>query len=484
MNASPVPNRIAPIYWWFAVGVMVFTVYGSLVPFAYHNLPLSDATAKFQSILGARLGIDSRSDFLANGLLGLPLGFFLLAALRADRRPNPGETAWTGIAVWPLCVFFAASVEFSQLWFPGRTCSLSDIVAQSIGSAIGMFLWTMIGSTLTETLRGGRHGATWQSTAGRLTMTYLGVLVIAQLMPFDISVSGSDLARNVRNATVIPFDELNRADVVEPWSKVQSWLEVAGLYFIGGVLLGSIPRTNAKRRIPLGVIVLLCGLILGVLIETAQLTIQTRSPSVTDALIGGCSLWFGWALVQLTIQQAQGNGIELEAALIYGQAWGLLLILIHWNPFQFDMAIALARWQIIEWIPFANASERNYLFSLEQAIVKTILFAIFGVLVVAVGPLSDATKRLRLFAGAIITGLIACMLEFGQLLLPTRFVEPTDILLALFGGWVGGYAAWNIRRDARMESSSHRTLLPTTGLPRFIHDDPIRVRIEGGRGAH
>ena len=245
------------------------------------------------------------------------------------------------------------------------------------------------------------------------------------------------------------------------------------------------PRVKAILYFfPLGVIVLSCGLILGVLIESAQLTIQTRSPSVTDALIGGCSLWLGWALVQLTIQQAQGNGIELEAALIYGQAWGLLLILIHWNPFQFDMAIVQARWQIIEWIPFANASERNYLFSLEQAIVKTLLFAIFGVLVVAIGPLSDATKRMRLFAGAIITGLIACMLEFGQLLLPTRFVEPSDILFALCGGWFGGYATWIIRHDSRMDAAGKPTVLPTAGLPRLIRDDPILVRIDGGRGAH
>ncbi len=484
MIAPPVLSRIAPVYWWFAVGVMAFTVYGSLVPFEYRTLSFSDATAKFQKILSARLGIDSRSDFLANGLLGVPLGFFLLAALRADRRPNPGATAWTGIAIWPLCVFFAASVEFSQLWFPGRTCSLSDIVAQAIGSAIGMFLWTMAGSTLTDTLKGSRHGATWQSTAGRLTIAYLGVLVVAQLMPFDISVSGSDLARNVRNATIIPFGELTRADVVEPWSKVQSWLEVAGLYFIAGVLLGSIPRTKAKRRIPLGALVLMCGFILGVVIETAQLTIKTRSPSVTDALIGGGSLWFGWALVQLTIQQAQGDGIELEAALIYGQAWGLLLILINWNPFQFDMAIVPGRWQAINWMPFANASERNYLFSLEQAIVKTLLFAIFGVLVIAIGPLSDASKRMRLFAGAIITGLIACVLEFGQLLLPTRFVEPSDVLFALLGGWFGGYATWKIRRDAGEHSANKPMLLPATGLPRLLHDDPILVRIEGGRGAH
>lgn len=484
MNASPVPNRIAPIYWWIAVGVMAFTVYGSLVPFEYRDLRLSDATAKFQKILGARLGIDSRSDFLANGLLGIPLGFFLLAALRTDRRPNPGTTAWTGIAIWPLCVFFAASVEFSQLWFPGRTCSLSDIVAQAIGSAIGMFLWTMVGSTLTDTLKGSRHGATWQSTVGRLAIAYLGVLVVAQLMPFDISVNGSDLARNVRNATIIPFGELNRVDVVEPWSKVQSWLELAGLYFIGGVLLGSIPRAKAKRRIPLGALVLLSGLILGVLIETAQITIKTRSPSVTDALIGGSSLWFGWALVQLTIQQAQGDGIELEAALIYGQAWGLLLILINWNPFQFDMAIVSARWLTINWIPFANASERNYLYSLEQAIVKTLLFAIFGVLVVANGPLSDDTKRIRLFAGAIITGLIACVLEFGQLSLPMRFVEPSDVLFALLGGWFGGYACWKIRRDSDDHSASKPMLLPTTGLPRLIRDDTIQVCIDGSLRAH
>ena len=38
----------------------------------------------------------------------------------------------------PLCSAFAAAVEFSQLWFPKRTCAGSDVIAQTLGSATGM----------------------------------------------------------------------------------------------------------------------------------------------------------------------------------------------------------------------------------------------------------------------------------------------------------------------------------------------------------
>ena len=56
------------------LGWLVFVVYGSLVPLDYVALPLDHALAAFRNIPFLSLGLDSRADWVANGVLYAPLG--------------------------------------------------------------------------------------------------------------------------------------------------------------------------------------------------------------------------------------------------------------------------------------------------------------------------------------------------------------------------------------------------------------------------
>src|SRR5204863_2284408 len=130
---------------WAVLGVAGFTVYGSLVPFQFRALAFSDALDAFRAVLAAGVKIESRSDAAANLLLGVPLGFALLGLACADRGWSRGRVARAGLLLLPACALFAAAVEFSQLFTTGRTCSASDVLAQTLGAALGMTAWVLCG---------------------------------------------------------------------------------------------------------------------------------------------------------------------------------------------------------------------------------------------------------------------------------------------------------------------------------------------------
>ncbi len=128
------PRRLldSRTYALFTVGMVAFTLYGSYVPFHDQGRSWDDATGAFRWAMENRLAMESRSDWVANCMLGVPLGFCVLAALRVDRPSRPAALG-TGLVLLPFCFGFAAAVEFGQLYFPGRTCAGSDVWAQGLG---------------------------------------------------------------------------------------------------------------------------------------------------------------------------------------------------------------------------------------------------------------------------------------------------------------------------------------------------------------
>ena len=138
---------------------------------------------------------------VANILLFVPLGFLAMAALCADRRR--AADLWA-VPTAVLCVGFSALLEFLQLYFPPRTSSLNDIVAESIGAGLGIALWVATGRPLT---RGSR--AAWAGTAGggaatRLLIAYLVLLALVQVFPPNLTLSPVELYHKYKAGLVRP----------------------------------------------------------------------------------------------------------------------------------------------------------------------------------------------------------------------------------------------------------------------------------------
>ena len=437
MAARPVLDR----RWYaaLAAGWAAFTVYGSLVPFDYQPRP--DAFATFRDVLTEGPDIDSRSDWVANCLLGVPLGFFLLGALRADTSGR-GAAAATGVLVWPACVLVAVGVEFAQLYFPPRNSSASDILAQSLGSAVGIAAWLALGQRLTDAVRRAWADPRAGGAAGRVLLGYLVVSLLVQMLPLDIEVSPGKINRRLKTGyvTVVPFAELTRSDggtIPDPWRKVQSWVELAALFLPAGLLAARLPGWWWRGW--LGVpTVAVAGVAVAAVTEAAQLFVS-RHPSVTDALVGGAGALLGWTVARVMGRLAAGPGISLDAAVVLGQLWFWVLLGVSWQPFDFGPA----RPGAVVRVPFADLEVKDAFAALDATLERGVLFLPLGVLVAAVGAVPRGGWR-AVWAGVL--GLVlSLVLEAGQVFLPSRYPSATDVVTAAVGAWAGAAVCRHIR---------------------------------------
>lgn len=452
-------NRLptASTYAWLAAGAAVFIVYGSFVPFHYQFRPFDAALDKWRWVVENRAWPSSRSDWAANVLLGFPLAFCLSGARRCD-RPGVGGGLRAGLFVWPLCLALACSVEFGQLYFPGRTSSLSDVLAQGLGAGCGVFAWVLFGQRVTDYVRGAWDGPRVGGTAGRLLFLYLLALAFVQALPLDVTTSPGDWYRKWKDGGV----------VIEPFAdaapgKWVTWLELAGLYLPAGLLAaGRVGRSWSSF-----VNVVLLGLAVAVGIELLQWPVS-RTPSVSDALVGAAAVVLGWAVGRAV---HTGRGLDLEAGLILGQAWMLLLLAINWAPFDFHGGIGAARLHEVNWVPFALAEQQNPLLSLRLAAERVLLAAPLGGIVAAIGAVGG---RGRVWLGVFIAAGVAAVIELGQLFLPSKFCGPTDLVYAAFGAWLGGAAVTAVRTAA--------AVVPEPVVQSFTFVPEMEMEFDIGRG--
>ncbi|NBC13683.1 MAG: hypothetical protein GVY09_10125, partial [Gammaproteobacteria bacterium] len=183
-----------PRWWLLCLVYLGFVVYGSLVPLEWRAVPFDEALSRFAGIRFLELGTASRADWVANIVLYVPLGFLACAALFGIRAR--GAPALIGaLTVFVLCVALAAAVEFTQIFFAPRTVSLNDLLAETIGSAIGVGVW------LFGRWRVVRLGLAFAEGGRPSVLAALVLFVLAyglfSLFPFDFVVSGDELAEQL-----------------------------------------------------------------------------------------------------------------------------------------------------------------------------------------------------------------------------------------------------------------------------------------------
>jgi glycopeptide antibiotics resistance protein len=137
--------------WLIGFGYLAFVIYGSLVPLDFRAMPMEQAFARFREIPWLDLGIGSRADWVANLLLFIPLAFIFTGALIHQR--STATRVVVSLLLPVLGFALAMGIEFTQLFFPQRTVSQNDILAETLGGFIGVGAWWWLGPRLLERLR-------------------------------------------------------------------------------------------------------------------------------------------------------------------------------------------------------------------------------------------------------------------------------------------------------------------------------------------
>lgn len=407
--------RVRPAFALLVLATVAFTVYGSLVPFEYRPRSWDEATDSFVRLMRERLMFASRSDALANVLLGMPLGFGLLGLIFAERRAEPLREGLFGLLLLPGCGLFAASIEFAQLYFPLRTCAGSDVICQMIGAVFGMAIWLVCGRRLAGFGRDFWNGT---GSAQRALFAYLALLAFIQVLPLDLNASPRTAAKKaLRDVSYIPFgDGFDAAKAAK----------VFALFLPLGLFASS---CRSQRRA--GQLVVLAFATAAAL-ESLQLPIESRMPSATDVVVGAIGIIAGFAFG--TMQRPE---FPTDTARGYFLGWLIVLAAI-WGPLPFPLTSRTPP-VAFDWMPGLPLESGNPLFALEDMLTKLEIFALGGAIVGALDVELKARTRCVIATG------IGLAVAGGQESLQTVFgahtPSITDVLLGGLGAGIGALIA-------------------------------------------
>lgn len=270
---------------------VVFVVYGSLVPLDFRPLPLELAWQQLMNAPMLKLGIESRADWVANGVLYTPVGF-LSAGMLMGRRPGAARCLWAAMLGLGFGVLLAVAVELAQTAFPPRTVSRNDMLAESLGSVLGVLLATVGGGRFRELLASFGHGG--GALAQRLAPFYAVLYLALAMFPYDLLVSADEWRSKLNSdmvGLVLAGSALSGGTVRLLGKLAVETLAVLplGALWAAGRGNPSTQRPGAPGKPPGRLYPALLGALLGLLIECAQLTIasgQSQGVSVLTRAIG------------------------------------------------------------------------------------------------------------------------------------------------------------------------------------------------------
>ncbi len=442
---------------------LLFVVYGSLVPLEWRHLSFADALTRFSNIGFLELGIVSRADWVANIVLYVPLAFLACVWILGLRAR--GLVPYVGAVLILLgCILVAVAVEFAQIFFAPRTVSLNDLLAESIGSLLGVLLWVFgrwrvfaLGLAFAQ---GGR-----QSIMAAVVVFTTAYLLLA-LFPYDFVVSakelGDRLQANSGHWLVRDCGQWLRCGVLS----VAETLMIAPLALLLTLLH---PRLRLLSLFAIGV-----GL--GVVIESLQLLLFSGSSQGLSVLLRGIGMVLGSLLARLLMERVSIRAMaDLLRRATPVLVWPYLLLaaaLSGWltGPWL-EPGRALARLPDLGWVPFYYHYWTTEPVAMASLLSQLALYMPVGLAFWA-NAASFAGRRASSWAPAAAAVLVALLMESGKLFAVGSRPDPTNVIIAPAGAMLAYWAAiWFARvlaqaADSRVSVST--TMFETVAEP--LHD--------------
>jgi len=451
-------------YGWLALAFLLLTIYGSLIPLNFQARPLAEALSLFSQIAyfdPSELG--PRGDWVVSVVLFAALSYLLMATRCVD-RPWVTGLGWALLTV-PCCVALSVAIEFVQIYFPPRTVSLNDIAVESLGGLAGALTWLACGQQVTRWLRRLSTVTGLEGLAGRILPAYICVLLVVQLMPFDLVVSSGELEVKYEEGRIwlVPFQH---AVLDSEGALVKLATTTACFFPLGFLKLLSLRRVPRTRRSWSWVV--LYGLGITVLVEFLKLFVYSRYCDTTDILTGTVAIVLGWRAGRAFRDYWQRTGVRgrfrfsssgrtdlwrprLFASLFL--AWLALVLFLNWQPFDFTTDPALFTRDTeelplyglrrITWVPLADYYWGSKYHALDQFVQKSLSFLPLGILWALA--LHDLYRRSASFHVALTALVIATVIETGRYFLPSHGPSVADILIQCSGAWIGFRVTRHVR---------------------------------------
>lgn len=381
-----------------AIAYTALIVYGTLYPFTGwewpHGIKRSDLMLNWPERV-------ARPDIITNLLIYVPLG--MLYGLLLVRRASHSVTL---IAVFLAGLLTSATLEYLQIFLPGRITSPSDIAFNAIGTLAGGVIAIMVHPGT----QAYRHLSIWRHTYfNRAETTNLGLVVMltwvaAQLFPFIPSLDPL-----VWKASLAPtYEVLNKPELFDTWK--------LGIYAFNTLALGMIYLTLCTRQ-HTRVLLFALAIYLVILLKLPIINRVLPLEALAGTLIGLVA--FLLLHRQRALATAIAAGSLISAYLLTGLNGDSYSLNIHreinWTLFRGHLGRVSGLVDIIETVwPFVALA---YLASYHRPHARFPLALLGGLLVFA----------------------LALLIELLQQFIPGRNPDITDAMIASAGWFLAWY---------------------------------------------
>jgi len=377
-------------------------------------------------------------DISNNLLLYMPLGFLVAMLLTSlgGRLASHGVHRWWGFVL-------SVGVEVAQA-FIGRFSDATDVLSNGSGYLLGFAIarYSVTGIGLHPASLFGQAPGNRLDTLAGLRFIYVALVIVIALLPLDFVASVFQIS-----AKLVAVDGEAPRFLIDPLFHFRSGVDFRTLMqlalpflplaFLSGFI--QLRRPGASPLLP----AVHC-LLTGGVVETIDLITRSGRSDVAVPLLGfaiGFSVaWsLGWASRRCVAPgQVGGRYLPLGTLILYGA----FLLAVTLAPYQFDLSVEVLRSKLFEnanlW-PFRwHIAARSVNAAVDIA-REFLLYVPSGTLLVLClkrrAPAVDRPVLLLIAAAAV--GMFAASVELLQLAVVGRYVDITDVLLAVGGGLAG-----------------------------------------------
>jgi VanZ family protein len=436
-----------------------------LAPYDFFSLGGVQRRVEFFSTARSQVTLP---DAIGNIALYVPLGILLHTVLRrrfGRRILGAFATVLGGAAL-------SAGVEWLQAYSPARVSSLIDLVANVLGTAVGVAIASAFGSLVPGLLGALLYDLRHRPATAALK-AYCGLLVIFATMPFTFSFDTQRLAEAYKASSFVPFAtppaeqavaeravaeramsgaasgavagrgaELARWMGMKRWAR---WAAEAVSFVVLALLMQSLFRHDYgfSRRAATGLVWWLCGL-WALLLSALQLPVAMRVIDVTDVVFRLVGVGGGLLLSSSMRSPRDERGVAwvFTPRLVRVGCVVTVSYVVYTGvvplTFDFDGGALRSAISSAAFMPFTAYSFARPDAVLSDLTDKVAVYAVLAGLLAArrMGASSRAIGAGCWRVLAVCVGL-SSVIEFVQVFIPIRVPSLTDPILAAVGCVLG-----------------------------------------------
>ncbi len=389
----------------------VFIFYGALIPFDI-SLQSDFVMSKIEKISwtpfvdpdGSRASIP---DVVQNVLFFLPFGFLGLLSFTRHKFFALFLVVFFGFVI-------SLNIELLQLTTRDRTTSVTDLICNTFGTAVGALTALLVFGIYSGMMRFGFFQRAFNNKHYYLFVIAFFVIAASSLQPFDFTLDVGIVWSKVSGMLHAP---------VEFTTRLSDELVVGFRFFLFGLVTAYWLRSVNNVVWPLAGILLSASI--GMFFEFAQLIVVSRAPTAQDLLVIviGCSLGGLFALI--IPRNIAAKIWALPAIFITAIAASVQTL----SPFDF-----VHQHNAMNLFPFLHYYGDSTFNAMANFLETLLIYFPLGFILQFV----FSNRKSAFIFIVLIVGAMAYALEFCQGWVVGRYPDITDVIAAVLGAVIAG----------------------------------------------